>query len=365
MAFGKANIKTAGISGWRQRSAARDEDKQRLRGGGNKRGGMRISDVFWLPEETPARIRVIPGEYKLTKAIELDKGKWGTTTEKCEYFEGVEHKDWTNHRSCMCSAGPLYFDEKYAQPCIGCLVYKSAPWVNNKRESRISRSDLWVFSIYHFGLFAQIDVTDRAGIPKVSERTGETYKKWVPFTSIDPDAQEIYQEKEGHMMHFPMGAKYKDELIETDQAISNSCLSCRTQDSIYRTQLCCASCGASVIDCQKTAVPLKTQEDYLSSMPVTCPACGTVDLLSEKIACRICAAPKRATLFHTDIEIIRHDKALRVLSMSAPYLLDASIKAKPLDLVSMYQPDPINIQEERFGISLLDARMAYEKSKTQ
>jgi hypothetical protein len=355
VAFNKQPMQAADVGGWRQRSKSRDiAKKATFRSGGFV--GSRFSGIFKPPLQGTALLRVVPGQYKVARAVKMTDGKYGLQTENLEYYECVEHYDGRTKKSTICSAGPIWFRKQYAQDCIPCKAYWNSP-TNDKgrRAGRFSRRDLFVFTVLVYGPFIQVEQTDyRTGLVKLSEKTGKAYTEWVPK---QPGLIAL-QEKEGHIMHWPVGYGHMQVIQGYDKLIGQTCSHCHTRDGIRRRALLCAKCGTDIVDCVSTNVQLAQQEKMLEE-DTRCTHCGHDAPLQEFIECITCSQPVRASLFDVDITVQAMEttgqRQLIVTQWSDPHPIDASYKAKPLNLPGMYQPDTLETQENRFGLSLSEA----------
>jgi hypothetical protein len=357
MAYGKPPLQTANVGGWRYNAGKRQNEKKQQRGGGGW-AGSRFSNIFRPPIGTTTMIRLIPGQYKLQRAVELEPGKWGLKTDTCEYFEYTEHFDGRTYKSTICSAGAIWFRKQYAQPCIGCRAYFAAPRDSEgRRKGRFSRIERYAFTVLEYGPFCKIEQTDENGLVKVSEKTGKAYTEWRRKAEV-PQGVAILEEKEGHIQHWSVGFGHFEVIKGYDALIGKTCASCGTPDSITRRALLCRKCGTDIVDCQNTSVSPQDQETMLQG-DVECPHCHHIATPEEFIECSQCAHPARASVFDVDINVQRLDTPgqtqLIFTSWSKPHPIDPSYKARPLDLPSIFAPDSIEVQERRFQMTLEEA----------
>jgi hypothetical protein len=357
MAFGKPPIAAANVGGWRQRASIRQNEKQKTMG---SRGfaGSRFAGIFRPPFGVTAKIRIIPGQYKVQRAVDLGNDKWGLKTEVVEYYETAEHFDGRSKRTTICSAGAIWFKKQFAQPCIGCRAYFASPKNDQgHRQGRFNRREIFIFSLLEYGTFAKVEQVDKNGLLRISEKTGKAYTEWVRKT---PGLQGILDEKEGHVQHWTVGHGHMEVIQGYDSIIGRICTTCGTRDSIQRRALLCSNprCGTDIVDCRSTVIQPADQDKMLCS-DVECPHCHTVAPLQEFVECVACSNPARASIFDVDIDVQRLDTPgqtqLLFTSWSHPHPIDPAYKVKPLDLPTIFQPDSLEKQEHYFQMTLEEA----------
>lgn len=370
MAFGKAPIQSADVTGWRQKVGIRAFEETQLRERRRTFGGSRIGNSFNPSRATPELVRLIPGSYKIQRAVELKRDEYGVQTEVMPYFEGTMHEWWYDvpgeynddgsprkeKRDIICSGGPLSNMKKYATPCVGCRIFYDSPvGPDNKRKSRVNFKKIVVFSVLVYGTFVKVEQRDRnTGLLKVNEKTGKPYTYWTKKNQQNPVGIE---EKEGHVMHWTVNQSQFGNIIFYDALIGRSCYNCRTQDSIVRYSLTCKNCKAQLVDCRTTALDINAQDKKLEE-PQTCPYCNTTDYLDEDANCEACGNARRATIWDVDFNLMAtpgskgNPSQLVISSWTEPHPVDPTYKAAPLNLAAMYAPESLEVQAERFDVDL-------------
>jgi hypothetical protein len=357
MAFGKQPLQTADVGGWRQRATKRNDAKKAMfsRGG---YVGSRFANIYRPPLHDTDLIRVIPGQYKIPRAVPLPDNKFGVQMELSEFFEYVEHYDGRTKGNLICSAGPIYFRKQFAQPCIPCISYFKSPKDDKgRRRGRFNRLDKFVFTVLGYGPYIKVDQVGKDGLIKINDKTGKPYTEWVKKLP----GMTGYEEKEGHLMHWPVGFGHMQIIQGYDRMIGEDCKTCGTKKSVRRTVLLCSNpkCGTDLIDCASSGVSLEEQERMMNE-PVRCSYCGHEAPLEEFLECTACSKPQRASIFDVDISVQRMEATgqthLVFPSWSVPHPVDPSYKAKPLNLTAMYAPDSLETQERRTGLSLEDVQ---------
>jgi hypothetical protein len=354
MAYGKQPLANANVGSWRRQANANEVKKENMRSSRKAWAGSRFADVYW-PQETPDLIRLIPGQYKVQSAIEIEKGKYGVQTDTLVYYTCGQHFDGITRRSFLCSGGPMFMSREHAEPCIPCKSYFSAPRKDGGgRDCRFGfRNDLYIFTVLDYLPYVKIEQTDNHGLVKLSAKTGKAYTKWVRKGTVDAA---ILEEKQGHIMHWPIYYRDFTELMDADSIINSSCAHCGSAKSITRLALICQKCGEAIIDCRQTSVLVKDQDTMLDT-PVVCPYCKHKAPSVEYLDCSRCEAPVRATIFDVDLTVSkRREKGsvVRIHEVSSPHTIDALYKAQPLNLPGIYVPDSIETQESLFGVSWTD-----------
>lgn len=316
--------------------------------------GSRFTDTYW-PSETPGVIRLIPGQYKVQSAVEVERGKYGVVTDTLVYYTCGQHFDGVTQKSTICSGGPMFLSREHAQPCIPCKKYFSTPKDSNgKRVCRFGfRSDIYIFTVLDYLPYVKVEEVDKHGLVKLSAKSGKPYTKWVRKGTVDADPIE---EKLGHVMHWSMFQSDFKELMDADALINQSCGSCGGEDSIARLALVCQKCGDAIIDCEQTSIP-PIEQDRMLGGPVVCPHCKHTAPPVEYLHCAHCANPVRATIFDVDLTVSRKRERgshVRIHKYSQPHPVDISFGAKPLNLSGIYAPDDIETQERLFNLSWAD-----------
>lgn len=364
MAYGKAPIASADVGGWRQKAGIRSNEKNQLREKRRSFGASRIGNNFSPSETESELVRLIPGSYKIARAVDLGNGKYGAQTETLPYYEANMHEWWFDSdrgktkRDIICSAGPLWDLKEHAQPCVGCKIFWNAPiGSDGKRKSRVNVKEITVFSVLVYGTFVKVEQVDRStGLVKINDKTGKPYCYWTKKNQQHPRGLE---EKEGHVMHWAVGQGQFGNIKFYDSLIGKSCFNCKAKDSIVRYMLVCRHCGTAIVDCASTNIPPQDQDKMLEQQN-ECTHCRKTDYLEEICDCHACGNPRRATIWDVDISLMKtpgsqgNPSQLVISSWSQPRPVDPSYNAAPLSLQNMYAPEPIELQAQRFDVDLKD-----------
>lgn len=330
-------------------------------------------DTFKLPQDHSRIGRFIPGAYKQLYTLDDE-----TVQEQVlEYVIYNEHFHGASKRGCICSAGPLFRNKKKAEPCLGCGMFwedvqarkqKKARGDNSKGPNRMSLRSSYAFNWYDYGLWLKLPQTDAHGAIVMNQNTGQPYYDWTAVPPNDPRQQQ-FEGKWGNLVPWPMNETHKDQLFKyMDMTIRHDCAACGSQGSIMCTAKVCGNpaCRYMVYDPQNTTLTMQ-QRDELDATPYTCPNCNQTNFIEEVLGCRVCAAhnmtPRRAGLFDVDLDLVAVPSGdgkqtnLQILNRSNPRPLQVTdpevLKTiKPLDLISKFQPTPVEKQSEVWGIPL-------------
>jgi len=309
--------------------------------------------------EEPDRVRLLPAEFVNVKVEDSNLVEIVTP-----FFKYIEHFHGGIWKRVICSAGPWHFSRDTREPCLGCDIYWDDQYVNDKgeREAPINKRDMYAINVLVYGTFLQVEERDKDGAIKTNN-SGKPYYKWEKAKKNDPRIGS-YKQKEGHVMHWPMGITHWSVLMDQDQIIGKTCLSCGSRKSIESLAWVCARrdengnpiCQHPKIEMDSTT--LSGEEiDQIVQEKSTCPACGYHDYLEEMIACSKCGDARRATLFDVDLDVQRNTSGeaqatiLKIPEWYGPSAIPEELvqQAVPLPLNEIYAPTPIKIQQNMFG----------------
>ena len=356
--YGKAPIGTVSISGWRQRATAYDGERKKTM---ERKSftGSRFSNQFTPPEGQSTLVRFVPGDYKTPRPVKLEGGKFGVVNDSTPFYYAVMHKDWVMYGSTICSAGPLGSIKGQGQDCIACAAYYNTPYIEGQgRKGRFDRRETYIYNVYEYGKFYLVESRDKHGVVRVNPKTGKPYTEWTAAYNLQQDAI-IVKEKDGHLQHFPVGYNMTNTIMYYDSQIGRGCRNCGAANSISRSAILCPHCGDALVESATTNMPLKDQEAMLGKV-CTCAYCKKEGIPTEYIECNNCSEPLRSTIFDVDVYIERRKDTkgwgLILSNWSAPHALDPNLKIRPLDLVGMYAPDSLEVQEARYRMTMDEAR---------
>lgn len=376
MAFGKdprgaENVIPYGGGTMQQRDALR-RTKQKEARAQRGSGAPYWKGTFKLPQEFSRLGRFIAGAYPNTYSLDGET----TQTDTLEYYIYAEHFHGASRRGAICSAGPFYANKKKAEPCAGCQMFwedvrerqaKKARGDRSKGPNRMSRRDMFAFNWWDYGLWLKLPRTDVDGNVIINPNTNQPYTDWEMAHPSDP-RQAQYESKWGNLVVWPMSETYKDQLFAyADRTICNDCATCGSQGTVVAVAKVCGNpnCGRTVYDPQSTSMSVEKQRK-IDATPYRCEHCGEELFLREILSCRVCgqygAAPKRATIFDVDLELIAvpsgdgkqtnlqilNRSNIRSIQVADPQILSS---IKPLDLITKFKPTPLEKQHELWGIS--------------
>lgn len=358
MAFGKTD--NPKVTPFRQLANKFNKSKKK------ESGGLPYFIGQYRPGEDASTVRLVAGRYPQEKVVGEDE----VATEVMPYVAFCDHFDGANKKSAVCSAGVWTNDRNKREPCHGCDIY----WATIRRNtegrtesSRMSRQNKFGFSVVDYGAYHKVEQTDfNTGEIRKNSNTGEPYYNWAKCQGENCDACRAQKEtKYGHRAHFPVNWTELQVLLDADAKIGKSCTTCQQANCIRSLAWACPSCGEVAIDTASTSFK-KDEIRKLTDNEYTCKSCRTPVLLDEVYECSVCIAQGmqsvRASLFDVDLQMCLvqagEKKILQINGWTQPYpfTLNPIIQqspdlAEPLDLLKIFAPTPLSIQEEKFGIT--------------
>jgi len=364
MAYGKDPAVLNSAGSFRQRASQYQQQKAAARPKGG--GGLPYFVGQYKPSvDTVDTIRVIEGHYQVPQLVGQGNDAHIEMVE-LPFFPFGEHYDGKNSKSSICSAGPYFGSKDKAAPCHGCDIFWSGMERGadgKKKAGRMSRRELYAFTIVDYGKYHEIEQVDRKnGQVRINEQTNQPYMEWVKCEGQGCDACRTGKTtRMGASRHWPLGWGHYQTLLNADKQIGKSCVSCETADSVSCIAWVCPQCGDAHVDMRSSTLKQK-EIDELVEHPNQC-ACGFNGFLQEIIECANCTpkggAAKRATIFDVDMNVQRiqssdggNQTTLNISKWSAPRPLDPSFKefAEPKDLAKTYTPTALDKQAEFFKV---------------
>ena len=345
MAFGKDPSLIRRVGSFRESVHVSQSVRPQRSGGG---GGARFTDRFQPSTIEPDRIRFIPGEYPYDRVNESGV----LEPYMLEYFRFTEHFDGKTQGSTICSAGPYAGYPDKRDPCIGCDLF----WENPRKGGRMSRRDMYSFTIFNYAVFHHMEQLDRkTGQVRISDRTKQPFMEWTQCKGRRCDMCAAGKEsKKGHIQHYELGHGHFSQLSEYAEEVGKSCRNCRGRNVIEAIAYLCEGCKNAVIDMDDTTLN-NTDVKKMTHEAVVCPFCKYKGLLEEIITCQSCGDPKRADIFDVDIPFKRvqgegNQTTLFFVGVEPVCPIDPIYAevAKPLDLARLYVPTSIETQAEKF-----------------
>jgi ribosomal protein L37AE/L43A len=295
---------------------------------------------------------------------EVPEENWVEKNEIEDYIKVTKHFDGANQKGSICSAGPWMNFRNKRNPCHGCDIYY-ATLVKNKaghwESTRMSKQDLYVFSMFDYGTYHNIEQLDKQGQVKVNSQ-GQAYLNWTRCPGQRCEACRTNREtKIGHALHWPLNWTHFRILLSANDDVGRSCVTCGGRDVITSMAWTCHNCGECLIDMETTQFSV---DDILkkSTEPFTCPHCHRTGFMDEVFQCSQCASMgkegERATVFDVDLKVkvvvnpTTNNKALQIMDWSEPRPIDPQFaeEAKPLDLVARYTPESLDLQAKMFNV---------------
>jgi len=335
---------------------------------------------YWMdnfqPNEMADTIRCLFAEYAVE---EVDESTGDLVESVAPFFTFIEHYHGGLKKGAICSAGPHHMNRNKRTPCEGCDIF----WVDfaeRKRLSeqmgtkvqnpnRIGKSTKYVITILDPGEFFETEQVDfRTGQAKLN-REGKPWMEWRKLRYANDPAAVGRKIKRGKVMPWVMNKTQFDLLTNyAENNIGTCCSGCgewghAMKPTIQTIQYTCQGCTGVLIDMQtSTLAPNQIKE--LVKLPIQCSHCGTRNFAHEVVHCPTCVvkgtAAKRASLWEVDINLnlvpAADDPKKRNLVLNgytAPTAIDPQFAdiAKPMDLVSIFKPTPIEEQRALWGLT--------------
>lgn len=357
MSFGKDQSQLAGIPVYGGSTAQRaaNAGRKKKRSYGNSRPYW--ADTFRPPETGSAQIRIIPGEYKVTK-VENNQ----LIEEVLPWYEYIEHYSGTHRRGGICSGGPWFFNKSKRTPCHGCDKRESEP----RNKKTISRSDRFVFLVIDMGLFHQIPQLDRDTNRPRTNNEGQPYLEWTKCTGRGcQNCHQAVQNRYGYIQPWPMSKAHFNSLNAYGEGIGHCCVTCRGRNTIQSLAWFCGNqqCQSLLFDMRSTTATDEQIKEVVNQ-PHTCLACQQTSYPVETITCTNCTqhgwTPQRATIYDVDLQVMaprtgeNNSTNLQVVSMSDPKPLDPQFEdllQYKINLENRFAPTPLDKQAELWKIT--------------
>ncbi len=368
MSFGKDPSMLKSVGSFRQQSERLTKRPQRSGGGGN--AGARYRDRYRPSELAPDTVRLVPGNYKVEIVEEDGRGGYQVVAIEMPNFKVREHFYARNKKTAICSGGPLAEIKGRRDPCIGCDQF----WAGMRKDQNgksmrgpMGMSDSYVFNVLHYANYHEVEQRDGQGAIRANPNTGAAYTEWVvcnaTYGAPCPACQAGKKTEFGRMLHWSLGYGHYKTLLSAEEQIGRSCASCAGVNTIDWEAWLCSNpeCQDSVIEKATTSLSPEEIKKTVYDQ-VKCPKCGHFGFLMEYIECRGCDAPRRASLFDVDMNVMRikqgrgesQTTVLQVSQWSAPRPIDQNVKdkVKPFPLDKLFAPTPIDKQAEMFGLPM-------------
>lgn len=352
MSFGKDSSHLAGmpVYGGSYTQRAANAGRKKERNYGNRRPYW--ADGFHPHETQISSIRLIPGEFEITRADEHDN----LLTEKTPWYEFVEHYSGRHKRGGICSGGPFFYNRSKRTTCYGCDKRESERAGKGQRKS-MSRSDKFVFMIIDMGLFHQVQQVDRETGRVRTNKNNEPYLEWVKCSQRGcQNCHVALQNRYGYIQPWVMNKTHFNSLNAYAPGIGSCCVTCGGRQTIQSVAWVCGNqkCRTVIFD-MKTTTATDEQISQVVNVPYGCRTCQQTFYPEEVINCTNCTyyqrQPMRATIFDVDLQVKAPKTGegdltvLQVVGMSDPKPLDPQFQ----DLLQ-YKPD----LKKRFAPSSLE-----------
>lgn len=360
MAFGKDDSQLANMGTYRQMAMTQVNHGRSSRSGGGGGGMPTFVDRFKPSTVEEDLIRLIAGSFPNVRAVDKEH----TVTTALPFVTFTEHFDGQTKQSITCSSGPFAQFKEKRGACRGCDMFWEFKKTDGKPGARMSKRDMFAFSVIHYAPYAQIPQIDRRTQQPRTNDQGKPFMEWHRVLRHEKANFDGYEQKTAHRLHWPMGTEHYGVIWEYDREIGKSCTTCGGRDVITAVAWNCSNkeCGEEIIDCESTTLPMDEIDKITRSNETVCPRCKTQGYLKEFVSCKNCtpigADPRRATLFDVDMRVKRKpatdgtDKTtLLVTGWSEPRPIDPQYAeiSKPLPLDKIYMPTVWERQVDKFG----------------
>lgn len=364
MAFGKDRENLSRMN-LRQQMRRSTKKVTRSRGGGQPY----YVNKYEPPKVGSDIIRLIPGEYPMPRIDEQARDFYRNEEgqpifDMYPYYKYSEFRHAVKERSCIGSEGWLGNWKTTAEPCVAAdwfwWEWRQRQATKSDKPKAMSKRDKWVFTVLVMAPFYKVPAMKDGQVVK-NQTTGAEYFDWKKGSKRGNDEYVAagYERKDGHVMHWSLGYGHWTTLGAFGDALGNHCRSCRAQDTIQEIALLCQECGDAVVEFESTTL---SEEDLVKIRgdEVTCPHCNFHGYLDDMIRCQQCDSGERATLFDFDLEVKRVETSgeggnqtnLQVVRAIGPKPIDSLYGEdlrKPLDLVKIFAPTPLEKQVDLFG----------------
>lgn len=367
-AFGKDRERASKMN---LRQQFRRSSKKAPKTGGGGGGGQYYFNKYQPPVVGAADIiRLIPGKYP-TPRVDLDAKDYvrdeagNIVVDEMTFVKYIEYYHGTKQRSCIGSEGPLGDFKGKGEPCVAgdwfWWEWRQRQKNHSDSPKAMSRRERFAVTALVCAPFYKVPQVDGNGQLRVNETTKEPYYEWKKGSKRGNDelAAAGYERKEGHLQHWSLGTAHWKSLIEYSDSLAHHCRACGNKDCIREVALVCQSCGDAVVEFENTSLS-DEDIDRLRNEEVQCPHCQHFGYLEDIIECTQCGRGEQATLFDFDLEVKRVETtegnskqtSLQILRAIGPKPIDpiyGEDLRKPLDLVKIFSPTPIQKQIELFG----------------
>jgi hypothetical protein len=357
MSFGKDSGHLAGmpVYGGSYTQRAANAGRKKNRNYGNRRPYW--SDGFKPHETLVSSVRLIPGDYEITRVDDRDQ----LITEKTAWYEFVDHYSGTHRRGGICSGGPFFFNKSKRTTCYGCDKREAEGGRGKNVKKSMSRSDKFVFVVIDMGLFHQVPQVERdTGRVRMNPKNNEPYLEWVKCGQRGcQNCHVALQSRYGYIQPWTMPKQHFNALNSYAPGIGTCCVSCGGRGTIQSIAWLCGNpqCRQAIFD-MKTTTATDEQIAQVVNEPYGCRFCQQTCYPEEVIYCTNCSPyqrqPVRATIFDVDLQIKapktgeNDNTNLQVVGMSDPKPLDPQfqdlLQYKP-DLKKKFSPSSLEEQQ--------------------
>jgi hypothetical protein len=323
----------------------RNEAMQKM---GGRNLGVRFGNRFNPPENHAAKIRLIPGEYKVFD------GTIQPFYQYVQFFTVRTKKSFVSSKKFKIVEGNL---EAVDGKCLGWDQFQKEVAEGIERDKRsISMRLLHAFTGIHLAYYHLVTV-EKDGKPlryKRGERKGEVIKEKVACEGRRCQyCRDKIDKVFGKKVHWSLGSGFLELLGGTVADIAQDCKNCGA-GRLETVGWECESCGHMAVD--ETDSSMSDEEiNALTCHPYKCNAkdpdtgevCDHRGYLAKLTECDNCQDPEPTSLFDVDIEVKKVGEAPKVtiqiprwtlteldeslLKMAEPYKFDRIFSGDPLD----------------------------------
>lgn len=325
----------------------RKENMQRSGGGGI---GIRINNKFSPPDDHTAKIRLVPGEYKVFD---------GTTQ---PFFQYVQMYCVRTKRSFV-SSKQFAIDEDGALKAVGgrCLgwdIYERESAERLPKDERsVSFRLLHTFTAIHLAYFHLVTIEDDHGRPLKYEkgaRKGEVMKEKVLCDGRRcVHCQNKVDRVFGKKVYWSLGQRFMELLTGTIVEIAKDCRSCG-KGRLNNIGWECPECGKLIVD-ESNPKLTDVEINAVTCNPYRCD-CGFHGFLERIAECDTCQDPKPTSVFDVDLEVKRVGEApstiIQIPRWTVTELTDELKKmSSPYPFENIFAPEPLDGQARSLKIS--------------
>jgi hypothetical protein len=316
---------------------------------GGRNLGVRFGNRFDVPTNHAAKIRLIPGQYKVFD------GTIQPFYQFVQFFTVRTKKSFISSKEFKIIEGDL---KAVGGKCHGWDQYQKEIEEGIERDKRsISMRILHAFTGIHLAWFHLVTVEDDKGKPmryKRGERKGEVIKEKVLCEGRRCSmCRDKIDKVFGKKVHWSLGSGFLELLGGTVADISQDCKGCGA-GRLETVGWECEECGHLVVDESDSRL---TDEEIneITCHPYTCRAinpdtdkeCGHRGFLAKLTECDNCQNPKPTDIWDVDIEVKKVGDPPKVtiqiprwtlteldeelLKMAEPYKFERIFGSDPLD----------------------------------